>query len=141
MSDTATNSVVKINVRGFTQNDTIRDNTFYETEIIGGLGGVRDNYSFNEPQVLQFYKDNLYVYDKGNLCIKVYDKDLGYVRNLRKSGFAKSNPPISTPSWTRSFSCTKSSYRSAASGFLPILTKAWERSMHQRTSSARFFLI
>jgi len=103
VSDTATNNVVKINVRGFTQNDTIRDNTFYETEIIGGLGGVRDNYSFNEPRILQFYKDRLYVYDKGNLCIKVYDKDLGYVRNLRKSRFAKSNPPISIKIYNDTF--------------------------------------
>lgn len=103
VSDAATNNVVKINVRGFTQNDTIRDNTFYETEIIGGLGGVRDNYSFNEPRILQFYKDRLYVYDKGNLCIKVYDKDLGYVRNLRKSRFAKRNPPISIKIYNDTF--------------------------------------
>ena len=103
VSDTATNNVVKINVRGFTQNDNIRDNTFYETEIIGGFGGIRDNYSFNEPRILQFYKDRLYVYDKGNLCIKVYDKDLGYVRNLRKSGFAKSNPPISIKIYNDTF--------------------------------------
>ena len=103
VSDTATNNVVKINVRGFTQNDNIRDNTFYETEIIGGFGGIRDNYSFNEPRILQFYKDRLYVYDKGNLCIKVYDKDLGYVRNLRKSGFAKNNPPISIKMYNDTF--------------------------------------
>ena len=96
VSDSATNGVYRINVNGFVKEDNIRSfptPNFYETEIIGGLGGVRDNYSFNNPKILQFYKDELYVYDQGNYCIKVYDKDLGYVRNIRKSAFAKNNPP------------------------------------------------
>jgi len=96
VSDSATNGVYRINVNGFVKEDNIRSfptPNFYETEIIGGLGGVRDNYSFNNPKILQFYKDELYVYDQGNYCIKVYDKDLGFVRNIRKSAFTKNNPP------------------------------------------------
>ena len=103
VSDSTNNSVYKINVNGFTQDDNIRNNNFYETEIIGGLGGVRDNYSFNNPKILQYHNDELYVLDQGNNCIKIYDEDLGFVRNLRKAAFTKNNPPAAIKMYDNNF--------------------------------------
>ena len=103
VSDSTNNSVYKINVNGFTRDDNIRNNNFYETEIIGGLGGVRDNYSFNNPKILQYHNDELYVLDQGNNCIKIYDQDLGFVRNLRKTAFTKNNPPATIKMYDNNF--------------------------------------
>ena len=103
VSDSTNNSVYKINVNGFTRDDNIRNNNFYETEIIGGLGGIRDNYSFNNPKILQYHNDELYVLDQGNNCIKIYDQDLGFVRNLRKSAFSKNNPPATIKMYNNNF--------------------------------------
>ena len=91
--DNGNKNIVKLNINGFTFNDTIRKNKFYETEIIGGEGGIRDNYSFQDPEICTFYDGNLYVLDRGNQTFKVYDKDLGFVRNIRKQQtFKKYNP-------------------------------------------------
>ena len=103
VSDSTNNSVYKINVNGFTRDDNIRNNNFYETEIIGGLGGVRDNYSFNNPKILQYHNDELYVLDQGNNCIKIYDQDLGFVRNLRKSAFTRNHPPAAIKMYDNNF--------------------------------------
>ena len=103
VSDSTNNSVYRINVNGFTRDDNIRNNNFYETEIIGGLGGVRDNYSFNNPKILQYHNDELYVLDQGNNCIKIYDQDLGFVRNLRKTAFTKNNPPATIKMYNNNF--------------------------------------
>ena len=118
VSDEGNNGVYKINVNGFVKDDNIRSfpiPKYYETEIIGGYGGVRDNYSFDNPKILQFYKDELYVYDQGNLCIKIYDGDLGFVRNIRKSAFAKNNPPAAIKLFKDQF------YWLTTSGILHIL--------------------
>jgi len=103
VSDSTNNSVYKINVNGFTRDDNVRNNNFYETEIIGGLGGIRDNYSFNDPKILQYHNDELYVLDQGNSCIKIYDEDLGFVRNLRKSAFTKNHPPAAIKMYDNNF--------------------------------------
>jgi len=94
VSDELRNNIVKININGFIKNDEHRYNKFYETEIIGGQGNVRNNYSFNSPKILQFYKNNLYVLDKGNNTIKIFDKDLSFIKNIRKSKFISDNPPV-----------------------------------------------
>ena len=94
ISDESRNNVVRLNISGFTTHDDHRNNKYYETEIIGGEGEVRSNYSFDKPKILDFYKNNLYVLDQGNQCIKVYDKDLGYVKNLRKAATFKQFPPV-----------------------------------------------
>jgi len=94
ISDESRNNVVRLNISGFTTHDDHRNNKYYETEIIGGEGEVRSNYSFDKPKILDFYKNNLYVLDQGNECIKVYDKDLGFVKNLRKAATYKIYPPV-----------------------------------------------
>ena len=93
ISDEVRNNVIRVNVSGFTEIDDVRNKTYFETEIIGGKGEVRDNYQFNKPLVLDFYNNELYVLDQNNTTIKVYDKDLGFVRNIRRNKFVLDNPP------------------------------------------------
>ena len=95
VADKARNNVTKLNVSGFTTTDNHRNNNFYNTKIIGGPGGVRDNYNFKRPSIIQIYKNNLYVFDEGNSCIKVYNKDLGFIRNIRKNRIIIQNKPTS----------------------------------------------
>ena len=54
VSDELRNNVVRMNVAGFTKSGSHRFNKFYETEIIGGEGEVRDNYSFRQPKIVDF---------------------------------------------------------------------------------------
>ena len=115
VSDETRNNVIRLNVFGFTHDDSHRHNRFFETEIIGGSGSVRDNYSFNRPKVIDFYNGNLYVLDQGNECIKVYDEDLGFVRNIRKSVTYTTNPPVSIKIYNDKF------YWLTATGSLLIL--------------------
>jgi hypothetical protein len=85
--DESRNNIVRMNVDGFTKKGSHRYDKFYETEIIGGEGEVRDNYSFNSPKIVDFYDQYLYVLDQGNKMVKVFDEDLGFVRNIRKAYF------------------------------------------------------
>ena len=103
ISDESRNNVVRLNISGFTTHDDHRNNKYYETEIIGGEGEVRSNYSFDKPKILDFYKNNLYVLDQGNECIKVYDKDLGFVKNLRKAATYKIYPPVAIKIYNDNF--------------------------------------
>lgn len=103
VSDEKRNNIVRLNVSGFTQSGSHRYNKFYETEIIGGEGEVRENYSFKQPKILDFYKNYLYVLDQGNFMIKVYDEDLGFVRNIRKAAFYKNNLPVSVKLYNDNF--------------------------------------
>jgi len=95
VADKGRNNITKLNVSGFTTKDNHRKNNFYNTKIIGGEGGVRDNYNFKRPSIIQFYKNELYVFDEGNSCIKVYNKDLGFIRNIRKNRVIIQNKPTS----------------------------------------------
>jgi len=103
ISDESRNNIVRLNISGFTTHDDHRDNKYYESEIIGGEGEVRSNYSFDKPKILDFYKNNLYVLDQGNECIKVYDKDLGFVKNLRKAATYKIYPPVAIKIYNDNF--------------------------------------
>jgi hypothetical protein len=97
ISDETRNNVVRLNINGFinSDKDSQRFNKFFETKIIGGEGVVRSNYSFNQPKIIQFYNEKLYVFDQGNLTIKVYDKELNYISNIRKAAFIRNNIPAS----------------------------------------------
>jgi len=103
ISDEGRNNIVRLNISGFTTNDDHRNTKYYETEIIGGEGEIRDNYSFDKPKIIDFYNNYLYVLDQGNESIKIYDKDLGYVKTLRKHQTYNTYPPASIKVYNNNF--------------------------------------
>ncbi len=117
IADESRNNVIQINVNGFTNSDidTHRYNEFFETKIIGGLGGVRANYSFNKPKIIQMYGGYLYVFDQLNYTIKVYDGNLNFIRSIRKASFTQDNLPVKIKIFNDKF------YWLTSSGMLFIL--------------------
>lgn len=115
VSDEQRNNIVQLNINGFINNDSHRFNRFFETNIIGGDGEIRSNYRFKQPEIIQFYNGKLYVLDKGNEIIKIYDKDLKYISSIRKSYFIRTNPPVKIKLYNDNF------YWLTANGILTIL--------------------
>jgi len=103
LSDSGRNNIIKINVNGFTSNDEIRNEKYFETLIFGGEGDVRDNYQFKRPKILTFHKGELYVLDQQNTTVKIYDKDLNFVRNVRRNAFVRNQPPVSVKIYKDNF--------------------------------------
>jgi len=82
--DTERNNIVSFNISGFVNDDNHRYLKFFENKIIGSNGGIRDNYQFNNPSIIDFYSNELHILDYGNQSIKVYNEDLGHLRTVRK---------------------------------------------------------
>ncbi len=103
LSDSGRNNIIKLNVNGFTNNDEIRNKKYFESVIFGGEGDVRDNYQFHRPKILTFHNEELYVLDQGNTTVKIYDKDLNFLRNVRRNSFVRTHPPVSVKIYKDNF--------------------------------------
>lgn len=81
ISDAKQNNVYKYDVSGFFKNDTPVTNRRYLVAAIGGEGNALAKTKFNSPGHVYANDaiNRVYVYDKGNKCIKIYDINLSYV--------------------------------------------------------------
>lgn len=79
--DAKQNNVYKYDVGGFYNNDTPINNTRFLIASIGGEGNALAKTKFNAPDLIYANAsiDRVYVHDKGNRCIKVYDSNLSYI--------------------------------------------------------------
>lgn len=79
--DTKQNNVYKYDVGGFFNNDVTITNKRFLIESIGGEGNALAKTKFNAPDLIYANAaiDRVYVHDKGNKCIKIYDTNLSYI--------------------------------------------------------------
>lgn len=89
------NSVYKLDVSGFTGNNPINNDRVIVQKIIGGSGGGGDVLQFNNPEPLFIVGGELYVFDRGNNYIKIYDTNLNYLRSYSLQSSLTKFPPIS----------------------------------------------
>jgi hypothetical protein len=81
--DTATNTLYQYDASGFYVNDTVLIDRLIFLRFLGGFGSIIDKLSFNKPEDVVTYNQNIYVLDSGNLCIKKYDENLNWVKTYR----------------------------------------------------------
>ena len=76
--------------------DINNPNNIEITHYWGGSGAKEDRTKFNNP--VDFCLDNnynLYIVDSDSLVIKVYNKNLNWIRNISSTKFSDSNKPLS----------------------------------------------
>lgn len=89
------NSVYKVNVSGFLLNDPINSERLIVEKIIGGLGGGAEPTQFNNPEPQFVLENYLYVFDRNNSYIKIYDLNLNFITSTNISSLIKATPIIS----------------------------------------------
>lgn len=79
--DSKQNNVYKYDVGGFFNNDVPITNKRFLIEAIGGEGNALAKTKFNAPDLVYAHTniDRVYVHDKGNRCIKIYDANFSYI--------------------------------------------------------------
>lgn len=79
--DAKQNNVYKYDVGGFFNNDVPITNKRFLIASIGGEGNALAKTKFNAPDLIYSHAaiDRVYVHDKGNRCIKIYDANLSYI--------------------------------------------------------------
>jgi len=81
--DSLLNQIIKYDITGFTTNHNITKNKLIYIDSIGNFGTSFSRAEFNSPRGLALYKDNLFVLDSGNLCVKKYDLNFNWKQTFR----------------------------------------------------------
>lgn len=80
------------------------------THYWGGNGSKEDRTKFNNPVDFCIDNDyNLYVVDSDSLVVKVYNKNLNWIRNISSSKFSNNNKPLSISERNNLFSISTTS--------------------------------
>lgn len=90
--DSFYNSIYKYDLN-LLYNDVIYPKSLVLTKVIGGVGEARDRYKFNNIKSLDVINDKVYVVDRDNLCIKVYDLDLNFINYIQRRDLFIDNKP------------------------------------------------
>lgn len=79
--DSLQNNIYKYDTSGFYKNDVSIANRRFLINSIGGEGNALAKTKFNSPDLIFANNeiDRVYVHDKGNRCIKIYDTNFTYV--------------------------------------------------------------
>lgn len=88
------NSIYKVDISGFIRNNPINSTRFIVDRIIGGTGS--DSTQFNAPEPQFVFDNQLYVFDRNNNYIKLYDLNLNFLRSVNYYSVLKNTPPITS---------------------------------------------
>jgi hypothetical protein len=88
--DQAVNNLYKLNIN--VDQQTLSNSNVNIELVIGGFGGLLDNYNFNVPTKVICKNNNIYVLDYNNYCIKQYDKDLNWLYTYAIDKFNQDRP-------------------------------------------------
>ena len=91
VSDNFLNTIYKYNIENLVLEDNIIGKKILYVDSVGGTGNYLDNDRFNNPCFLNIYNDLLYVIDKNNFCVKVYDLNLNYKTTIRSKRIFQQN--------------------------------------------------
>lgn len=88
------NSVYKLDASGFLSNNYINRNRLIVDHIIGGEGTNGDITQFSNPEIQFIHNNEIYIYDKNNKSIKIYDLTLNFIRVINLSTLFNQYPFI-----------------------------------------------
>lgn len=92
VADSYHNSIYKLDASGFLSNNHINSDRLIVENIIGGTGTGSDTTQFSIP-VLQFiFGGKIFVFDKDNKFIKIYDLNLNFINSINLSNLFKRFP-------------------------------------------------
>jgi len=91
VTDTGNDIVLKYDISGYINGDTVLANKRNLLEIIGGRGRAQDNLLFNQPKEIAAGNDYIAVNDSYNRVVKIYDLDFNFKARITKINF-KSEP-------------------------------------------------
>ena len=83
VTDISANNIFLYDASGLLTDNNLLQNILVYQNSIGGLGTYDDSTKFNNPHSIDYFNSTLYVLDKGNSCIKAYDKNLNWLMTYR----------------------------------------------------------
>lgn len=83
VSDTLNNTIYQYDISNLVAEDNIIGRKLIYQDSVGGLGTYLDVDKFNGPCYLNVYNSDLYLVDRNNYCIKVYDSNLNWKKTFR----------------------------------------------------------
>jgi len=89
VSDTGGNSIYQYDISNLINEDNLIGRKILYVDSIGGTGTYQDTDKFDEPGLLNIYNNYLYVIDKKNSCMKVYDSNLNWKKTFRNRNIFK----------------------------------------------------
>jgi len=76
--DCELNRLVKYDISGLTELNTVTNNKLIYIDSIGNFGDFNSKTDFNNPEGLTVAGEYIYVLDSGNSCVKKYDTNLNW---------------------------------------------------------------
>lgn len=64
------------------------DNLLILKNILQGDGTIKNKIYFNEPSSLAVSKNKVYIVDKNNKCIKIYNRNLNYIKTIKNGKYS-----------------------------------------------------
>lgn len=85
--DTGNNSVLKYDISGYINGDSVLSNKRNLLEIIGGRGHAVDGLLFNEPKEIAAGNNFIAINDSKNYVVKIYDLDFNFITKISGINF------------------------------------------------------
>ena len=82
ITDTGNDTIIKYDIAGYINSDTVLANKRNIIELIGGRGNTKDKLLFNAPKEITANNNNIIVHDSANYVFKVYDLDFNYITSI-----------------------------------------------------------
>lgn len=89
VTDTGNNNILKYDIGGYIDGDTVLSNKRNLVEIIGGRGLAVDGVLFNEPKEITAGNNYIAVNDSKNYVIKVFDLDFNFIAVINSINFKR----------------------------------------------------
>lgn len=81
--DSGNDTVYQYSINNLLEEDNIIGRKIVYVDSMGGTGTYQDIDKFKNPSFLNLYQNNLYIMDRGNYCVKVFDSNMNWVRTFR----------------------------------------------------------
>jgi hypothetical protein len=91
--DRGANTVYQYDASGFTKANNILANTLGFKNRLGGYGTEADKLSFNNPLDVATFKNDVFVLDAGNNCVKRYNNNFAWLNTYRLNRDFLNRPP------------------------------------------------
>lgn len=90
ISDSKLNAVIQYNIEHLLspKEDELVSNMLIVKNMLQGDGSIKNKLYFNKPTSLAISKNKVYVVDKNNRCIKIYNRNLNYIKTIKNGKYS-----------------------------------------------------